>query len=271
MRAWHTLCTLVLNDEYVMSIVLYGHRLSQPCRAVEILLRELDTPYTWQTIDFANGETQEPWYAERINTFETVPALVATTAQDEAGHELHLGESHAILRYLCRGAPRSASAGTWYPGDHDPVRAARIDQWLDWHHANIRRHDMFHHIMNLHLTLPMLKREIQATLLKPLQDRLRPGLARLEHQLGRNDGTDGASPYLCDDDTPSIADLAIACELHQLVAVGYRFDRFPALRRWLDALGARPHFRDVSQAISEQGRTIRAQDGNHLDLTGAFG
>ena len=40
-----------------MTLTLYAHRLSQPCRAVEILLRELGVDYNWQEIDFAGGET----------------------------------------------------------------------------------------------------------------------------------------------------------------------------------------------------------------------
>lgn len=250
-----------------MPLALYGHRLSQPSRTVEILLRELDAPYTWHTIDFANGETHEPWYAERINAFETVPALVATPGPDG---DLRLGESHAIMRYLCRTTATRQAADAWYPGDHDPARAARIDQWLDWHHNNVRRHDMFHHIMNLHLTLPMLKREIQANLLKPRQDGLRQGLARLEQQLETSDSAAATRPTLCGDDQPTIADLAIACELYQIVAVGYRFDRFPGVQRWLNGVIERPHFRDVSETITEQGRTIREQDGAYLDLASAF-
>lgn len=246
-----------------MPITVYGHRLSQPCRAVEILLRELGTPYTWHTIDFANGETHAPWYAERINAFETVPALVATTPPDG---ELRLGESHAIMRYLCRTAEPRDAADAWYPGDHDPARAAAIDQWLDWHPNNVRRHDMFHHIMNLHCTLPMLKRELQDSLLKPRQDGLRQGLTTLEQQLS----TGASQPTLCGGEKPSLADLAIACELYQIVAVGYRFDRFPGVQRWLNGLIEQPHFRDVSETVADQGRTIHDQDGAYLDLESAF-
>ncbi|MES1938153.1 glutathione S-transferase family protein [Salinisphaera hydrothermalis] len=253
-----------------MRLHLYGHRLSQPCRAVETLLRELGAPYQWQEVDFANGATHEPWYAERVNAFQTVPTLIATHDDSERTHPaLHIGESHAIMRYLCR-TTASPAAADWYPGDRDPARAADIDQWLDWHHANIRRYDMFHHIMNLHLTLPMLKREIQTTLLKPLQDGLRPALAQLESRLARRTDTNDPSAYLCDDDAPSIADLAIACELYQIVAVGYRFDRFPAVQRWLDTLGERRHFRDVAEAVMAQGRTIQAEDGDYLDRATAF-
>lgn len=60
-----------------MPITLYAHRLSQPCRAVEISLRELSVDYDFHEVGFAGGETRTPWYAE-INAFQTVPALAVT-------------------------------------------------------------------------------------------------------------------------------------------------------------------------------------------------
>lgn len=239
------------------TLTLYGHRLSQPCRAVEILLRELDLPYQWQEVDFANDETRQVWYGEQVNPFQTVPSLV----DSETG--LQLGESHAAMRYACR----KIQAQSWYPGDQDHVLSGRIDQWLDWHHANIRRYDMFHHIMNLHLTLPMLKREIQATLLAPLASGLRPGLAMLEQQLA---SCGDHVPMLCGSDQPSIADLSIACELHQIRAVGYQFSPFPKVTHWLDRLAAGSIFQEISAPVDELGRSILEQDGSYLALTNAF-
>ena len=86
-----------------MTVTLYAHRLSQPSRTVEILLRELDVPYHWQEIDFANGQTREPWFAQRINALQTIPALAVPADENSDGQPAFtLGESHAILRYLCR-------------------------------------------------------------------------------------------------------------------------------------------------------------------------
>lgn len=254
-----------------MTMTLYGHRLSQPCRAVEILLRELAIPYHWQPVDFANGETHEPWFANGINPFRKIPALSAPVDGDnETPADFVLGESHAIMRYLCRIAPAPDAARAWYDNDHEVIRSAQIDQWLAWHHDNVRRHDMFHHIMNLHLTLPMLKREIQQTLLEPLQHGLNPALATLEAQLQRQAGNDSSQPTLCGGNHPTLADLSIACELYQIVAVGYRFDRYPCVTRWLEGMAQREHFRDVSSEVAEQGRTIRDGSGAYLALEQAF-
>ena len=250
-----------------MPLTLYAHRLSQPCRAVEILLRELGVDYDWQEIDFAGGETRQQWFAREINPMQTVPALAVSDPAGASGAFV-LGESHAIMRYLCRTAA-SEAAPHWYPDRDDAARAARIDQWMAWHHNNVRRHDMFHHIMNLHRTLPMLKYEIQNTLLRPLQAGLNAGLARLEAHLARPTRQETPA-MLCGHEQPTLADLTIACELYQIVAVGYRFHRYPRVASWLDTLAARPHFRDISAEIRDQGRIIHDESGGYLELEQAF-
>ncbi|RKR07196.1 glutathione S-transferase [Kushneria sinocarnis] len=251
-----------------MQPTLYAHRLSQPSRAVEILLRELACDYAWQEVDFAGGATRTAWFTE-LNPLQTVPALALP--DDAAARNARppvLGESQAIMRYLCRTADETATAAQWYPGDRDPHRTARIDQWLAWHHGALRRFDMFHHIMNLHLTQPMLKREIQATLLRPLQEGLNAGLATLEAHFARQPAD---SPLtVTGDPRPTLADLALGCELYQIAVVGYRFDRYPRVARWLEDMAQRRHFHEVSREVIAQGRTIREQSGPYLELDTAF-
>ncbi|WP_457809117.1 glutathione S-transferase family protein [Kushneria sp. EE4] len=247
-----------------MPTTLYAHRLSQPSRAAEMLLRELGIEYDFHEIDFAGGETRTDEFAA-INPFQTVPALVV----EHDGETLTLAESQAIMIHLCRTAADQAAAQRWYPGEQDIPRSARIDQWLAWHHGNLRRFDMFHHIMNLHLTLPMLKREIQATLLQPLQDGLKPGLQQLEAHFEAQKPSAHA-PTLPGGEHPTIADLSLGCELYQIRAAGYRFNGYPRVAAWLEGLASRAHFQDVSEAVDAQGREIQAQSGAYLALA-AFG
>ncbi|WP_043531146.1 glutathione S-transferase family protein [Litchfieldella xinjiangensis] len=249
-----------------MTITLYAHRLSQPSRAAEITLRELSIAYDFTEIDFAGGETRTPWYAE-VNALQTVPALMADNGESE---RLALGESQAIMMYLCRTATDQATARRWYPGDQDAARASKIDQWLAWYHGNVRRFDMFHHIMNLHQTLPMLKREIQDDLLTPLQAGLGQGLATLEAHFS-SQHNDTRTPTLLGEDHPTIADLAIACELYQIKAAGYRFECYPKVSAWLDSMAERKHFQDVSKEVDTLGQEIREQSGAYLALDEAFG
>ncbi|GAB2786899.1 glutathione S-transferase family protein [Halomonas shantousis] len=254
-----------------MTITLYAHRLSQPSRAVEIALRDLSIDYDFHEIDFAGGETRTPRYA-RINAFQTVPSLVIEDDKgiDDKGKPLALGESQAIMMYLCRIAADRETAQRWYPGDQNVTRTAQIDQWLAWYQGNLRRFDMFHHIMNLHLTLPMLKREIQSTLLAPLQAELNRGLAVLEAQLARQPH-DAHPPTVLGGEHPTLADLAMSCELHQLKAAGYRFGRYPQLSAWLEGMAERAHFRDVSREVDALGQEIQEKSGAYLALDEAFG
>lgn len=250
-----------------MTIQLYAHRLSQPSRAVEILMRELELPYAWHAVDFANGEARADWFTQRVNGLQTIPAIVVPAA-DRAGaaSDFALAESHAILRYLCRTASNASVAAVWYPGDRDAERSAPIDRWMAWHHNHVRRYDMFHAIMNLHLTLPMLKYELLADALKPLQNALRQSLGTLHAALQEQNDRDATTPTLCGGAQPTLADLSIACELYQIVAVGYRFDGYPRVARWLDAMAERAHFRSVSAEVVAQGRSIRDESGAYLEL-----
>lgn len=52
----------------------------------------------------------------------------------DSKNDVSLFESHAILRYLhsSRDTPDH-----WYPSD--PVQRALVDQFLDWHHMNLRK------------------------------------------------------------------------------------------------------------------------------------
>ncbi|MHB0775106.1 glutathione S-transferase family protein [Halomonas sp. WWR20] len=254
-----------------MLVTLYAHRLSQPSRAVEITLRELDIDYDFQEVDFAGGETRTSWYAQ-VNAFQTVPALVVEDDKgtDDKGRPLALGESQAIMMYLCRTAADRETAQRWYPGDQDATRAAQIDQWLAWHHDNLRRFDMFHHIMNLHLTLPMLKREIQSTLIMPLQAGLNQGLVILEAHFERQQH-DAHPPTLLGEEHPTLADLAMSCELYQIKAAGYRFDRYPQVNAWLAGMAERAHFQDVSKEVEMLGQEIQEKSGAYLALEEAFG
>lgn len=63
----------------------------------------------------------------KINPNKKVPAILHG--------DLNLAESHAILRYLARtfNAPEQ-----WYPRN-DLKKAAKIDEYLDYHHTGTRR------------------------------------------------------------------------------------------------------------------------------------
>lgn len=237
-------------------------------------------PYTWHEVDFANGQARQPWFADHINPFQSIPAITLTSEKAKSAgssdngrdktEDFLLAESHAIQRYVCRTAKNQDAASCWYPSDRDARRSARIDQWMAWHHSSIRRFDSFHHIMNLNLTLPMLKYELQDTLIRPLQEGLKSGLSTLESHFERQRAGDSSPITLCGGEQPTLADLSMVCELYQIVAIGYRFQGYPRVSQWIDAIASRPHFKDVSAGILDQGKAIREQSGDYLDLENTF-
>lgn len=241
-------------------ITLFGHRHSQPSRAVEVTLIEMGIPYKLHEIDFTMGETRMQWFLE-MNPNHTIPVL--------RDGETVLYESHAIMRYLCR--KKSAHAGdniSLYPFA-DVSRCAVIDQIMSWHHANVRQpsSDMFHYLISIHKTLPMLKYELQDLQMRPLQKKLRTALKTInECYLDDSD-----EPVLCTPgggrDKITLADITVGCELYQLLCAGYTFDGYPRVRRWLTrTLAERDSFRKTSDQVIELGKEIHDQTGKYLDL-----
>ncbi|WP_445621878.1 glutathione S-transferase C-terminal domain-containing protein [Kushneria sp. Sum13] len=106
---------------------------------------------------------------------------------------------------------------------------------------------------------------MQATLLKPLQEGLKPGLATLEQHFKRQHNA-AQPPTLLGDEHPTMADLVMGCELYQIYAAGYRFDGYPQVTAWLKSLAARPHFQAVSEEVNALGKDIQDQDGAYLAL-----
>lgn len=75
-----------------MSLTLHYHPISQPSRAVLALLAIGQIKYEGKIVDLLKAEQRTPEYLQ-ITPFGTVPCLVHD--------KLSIGESNAILAYLC--------------------------------------------------------------------------------------------------------------------------------------------------------------------------
>jgi glutathione S-transferase len=106
-------------------VTIYGDTVSQPVRALICFCEMAKIDYEFQKIDIFKGEQYSKEY-KKINPNGQVPSM-----QDYDGFTLF--ESHAIFKYLC--ATRNYE-GPLYPTD--PKERSLIDQYLDWHHLNIR-------------------------------------------------------------------------------------------------------------------------------------
>ncbi|TNV76123.1 hypothetical protein FGO68_gene7360 [Halteria grandinella] len=113
-------------------LTLYGDLFSQPVRAIHAFLTLNKVPFTFKHVDLMGGENKSDWYLENIHPQGKMPAII-----DKSSKGLYtLFESHAILRYVTHKYP-SLVPEHWYPTD--PVARARVDQYLDWHHSNMRQ------------------------------------------------------------------------------------------------------------------------------------
>ena len=112
-------------------LTLYGDLMSAPTRAVHCFLMMSQVPFTFKEVSLIDLEHLQPEYQE-INPGKKVPAMVERGAD---GTTFKMFESHAIMRYISE--TRDQVADHWYP-KKDPLRRARIDEYLDWHHLFLR-------------------------------------------------------------------------------------------------------------------------------------
>lgn len=196
------------------SYTLYHSPLSQHARRVQALLEEASLAYEVHPIAIEKGGHMDPSYAA-INPNRQLPTLVI---DDEP-----LGESNAILRYLCN----AHELHQWYPTD---ARArARVDHWLDWNQCRLA--DL---VTQLVINVAILGDKGDPKAIENSRTRLPPILAILEQHL------DGRS-FVASDDHPTIADISIATNITQL-GFAQAAPSDPNITRWYGAIASRPGF-----------------------------
>ncbi|KAL0371827.1 UNVERIFIED_CONTAM: Glutathione S-transferase T1 [Sesamum calycinum] len=179
-----------------MELKLYADRLSPPSRAVLIFCKANGIEFEEVSIELGKLQHRSPEYAE-INPMKQVPAIVHG--------DFKLSESHAIFIYLASAF--SGVADHWYPADVH--KRAKIHSVLDWHHSNLRRGSVGYHFntsIALAFGLPLDPKAAAEG-----EKLLSASLATIESLWLEGDG-----PFLLGNSQPSIADLALVCEIIQL-------------------------------------------------------
>jgi GST-like protein len=179
---------------------------------VSIALEELGLPYTVRPIALGKLEQKEEWFL-RINPNGRIPAII-----DHGNGDFAVFESGAILIYLAE------KTGKLLPAE--PKERSRVLQWLMFQMGGVG---------------PMMGQANVFFRYAPEKipyaiDRYQRESRRLFEVLERQ--LEG-STYIAGEEY-SIADIA----LHSWVAghewSGVSIDGLPALKRWLDLVGARP-------------------------------
>ena len=110
-------------------LTLFVSPFSQPSRAVWSFCDLVGIEYELHEVNLQKGDQKKPEFLA-INPQGAVPAIKESRPGED---DFILGESHAILRYLCdtRGVDDK-----WYP--KDLKQRAKVDEYLDKHATEFR-------------------------------------------------------------------------------------------------------------------------------------
>ncbi len=178
-------------------------------------MEESGLPHRLKPINIRKKEQFAPDYL-KISPGHKIPALVDDDGP--GGQRITLCESGAILKYLGTKAGNGL-----YPSD--PIRQIRVDQWLFYGSATFttlaQQFGLW--VIRSSEDVPQAK--------KHYTEVLRDMLGTLDRHLGDNE-------YLAGD--YSMADVSIFADVHRHGVEDIGLDEYPNLRRWHDAIMARP-------------------------------
>lgn len=214
------------------SLIFYYHLVSQPSRALKLLLDVNNISYTKKHVNLLQGEHLQEDYA-KINPFQKVPVI--------KHNDFILTESIAIARYLCR---ELKVPDHWYP--KESIKQAKVDEFLEWQHLELRYPCAL--FFQYKFLRPMLSGKPSNQERVNFMFKLTETACDKMENIWLKD-----HPFVCGEDV-TIADLFGACELEQTKMAGYdpRNGR-PKLSAWLSRLEQRlnPHYTNVHRQVNE--------------------
>ncbi|XAH21436.1 glutathione binding-like protein [Xylophilus sp. GW821-FHT01B05] len=199
---------------------------------IHVMLEECGLPYRVVPINIGAGDQFTTEFL-RISPNNKIPAIVDDTGPD--GQPISLFESGAILLYL------AAKTGKFLPeGDRAKFEAM---QWLMFQMGGVG---------------PMLGQAHHFRMYAPEKipyavDRYTNEAKRLYGVMDKRLNT---SPYIAGD-SYTIADIAIFPWLRSAANQGVDWADYPALKRWFDAIDARPAVQRGVQVLAERRSTTR--------------
>lgn len=179
------------------------------------MVEESGVAHVIRPVDLTKREQHDPEFV-KISPAHKIPAIV--DSDGPGGQRITLCESGAILKYLAEKA-----APALYP--EDPLARIAVDQWFIFGSATFttlaQQYGLF--FLRFGEDVPPAKQHYEAT--------LRDLLGVLDRRLGE-------AAHLAGDF--SIADITCYPDVHIHGVNGIGLDDFPNVRRWHDAIEARP-------------------------------
>jgi glutathione S-transferase len=144
-----------------------------------------------------------------------------------------LFESHAILRYLhqTRNTPNH-----WYPAD--AKKRGKVDEYLDWHHGNIRAGASTY--FGYKYLLPSRGIKVSENAIKTQYDLTQKALSMIETYWLNDEN----QKYLIGDEI-TIADLSLACELQMTLGYNLDYSKYPRTKAYLDRMNNYPGVKEL--------------------------
>ncbi|PZM08608.1 glutathione S-transferase N-terminal domain-containing protein [Rhizobium tubonense] len=200
-------------------------------RKITIMLEELGTPYEVKYINIKKGEQFNPAFLS-IAPNGKIPAIVD---HDGPGAEpISIFESGAILQYLGRKFQRFYAS--------NERQRATVDQWLFWQMANLGpMAGQANHFRNYS------EQRIDYAIQR-YTDEVRRLYRVMDQRLAREQ-------FLAVD--YSIADMASFGWIGQHANAGLQLDEFSNVRRWFEAIDARPAVRRAIEVGREERKRQR--------------
>ncbi|MCQ3941987.1 MAG: glutathione S-transferase family protein [Alphaproteobacteria bacterium] len=199
---------------------------------ISIMLEECRLPYRMIPVNIAAGEQFDPAFL-KISPNNRMPAIVDPGGP--GGRPISVFESGAILQYLGR------KTGKFYPVDER--KRTEIDQWLMWQMGGLG---------------PMAGQAHHFRLYAP--EKIPYAIDRYTNECNRLYGVMNKRladrPFLAG--AYSIADMACVGWASRYERQGQDIRPFPHLKRWLDAVLARP--------AVQRGMKLRVEEASKVDM-----
>ncbi|RFC68728.1 MULTISPECIES: glutathione S-transferase N-terminal domain-containing protein [Mesorhizobium] len=200
---------------------------------ITIMLEELGVPYKVNYVNIGKGEQFEPAFL-KISPNNRMPAIV--DPEGPGGEPISVFESGAILQYLGR------KFGKFYPADER--KRVAVEEWLFWQVGGLG---------------PMAGQAHHFRQYAP--EKIEYGIKRYTNEVNRLYGVMNKrlaeNEYLGGE--YSIADMAAIGWVRPYKNQGQDLEDFPHLKRWFEAIMARPAV-EKALAVGEEYRANLADD-----------
>jgi glutathione S-transferase len=201
-------------------LTVWGRKTSSNVQALMWCIGELGLPRERRDAGHRHGGTDTPDFLA-MNPNGTVPVL------RDGGDGEPLWETGAILRYL---AARYGEAPFWPP---DGPARARVDKWAEWAKINVA----------MRFTAPVFWRVVRMARAERDPAAIGEAVGKLDGMLDIAEARLSRGAFLAGDDF-TLADIQFGHVLFRYFDIPIARRKRPPLRRYYDALTARPAFRE---------------------------